>query len=254
MATPLGRDTLPWWLFLSAAFVAAGASTMHLGRPSRAWRAVLGWRTSWLSREILFFNAFTVVGTLELLGVLPGWVEVLGAGPDTAARATGAAVALVGFATLFSIDRVYTVTHTPGLPVHSARTVATGLMVSGLVAGVTPLWVGILALKLLSYGARKHREVMSGGVWSRGVSSARVATTLAGAALLAGGTPVSTLLLGPDGGAAFEGGAIVTLLVGVGLLLVGGAIDRAEFYRELRVITPAGRIAEDLRIAATPEG
>ena len=27
------------------------ASTLHLGRPSRAWRAFSQWRTSWLSRE-----------------------------------------------------------------------------------------------------------------------------------------------------------------------------------------------------------
>src|SRR5262249_15866356 len=26
-------------------------STVHLGRPERAWRALLQWRTSWLSRE-----------------------------------------------------------------------------------------------------------------------------------------------------------------------------------------------------------
>ncbi len=37
---------------------ALGASTMHLGRPLYAFRAVLGLRTSWLSREILAFGAF----------------------------------------------------------------------------------------------------------------------------------------------------------------------------------------------------
>jgi Fe-S-cluster-containing dehydrogenase component/DMSO reductase anchor subunit len=38
--------------------VALGASTLHLGRPQFAYRALLGLRTSWLSREILAFGAF----------------------------------------------------------------------------------------------------------------------------------------------------------------------------------------------------
>ena len=41
--------------------VALGASTMHLGRPQYAWRAFLGLRTSWLSREILAFGAFAAL-------------------------------------------------------------------------------------------------------------------------------------------------------------------------------------------------
>jgi DMSO reductase anchor subunit len=38
--------------------VALGASFLHLGRPERAWRAVLMWRTSWLSREVIVLPAF----------------------------------------------------------------------------------------------------------------------------------------------------------------------------------------------------
>jgi formate dehydrogenase iron-sulfur subunit len=48
--------------FFSIAFGAglAGliASVFHLGRPFQAWRSFLGWRKSWLSREILFFGAY----------------------------------------------------------------------------------------------------------------------------------------------------------------------------------------------------
>jgi formate dehydrogenase iron-sulfur subunit len=40
------------------ALVALGASVFHLGRPLLAWRAVLGLRTSWLSREALAFGVF----------------------------------------------------------------------------------------------------------------------------------------------------------------------------------------------------
>lgn len=38
--------------------LALAASTCHLGRPLYAFRGILGWRHSWLSREILFFGLF----------------------------------------------------------------------------------------------------------------------------------------------------------------------------------------------------
>src|SRR5579872_2372507 len=40
--------------------LALGASTLHLGRPHLAFRAVIGLATSWLSREILAFGAFAL--------------------------------------------------------------------------------------------------------------------------------------------------------------------------------------------------
>ncbi len=41
------------------------ASVLHLGRPLQAWRAFLGVRTSWLSREIIMFGIFIAGVTLE---------------------------------------------------------------------------------------------------------------------------------------------------------------------------------------------
>jgi len=40
---------------------------MHLGQPLKAWRAFLGWRKSWLSREIIAFNGFAGVALLAIL-------------------------------------------------------------------------------------------------------------------------------------------------------------------------------------------
>jgi Fe-S-cluster-containing dehydrogenase component/DMSO reductase anchor subunit len=37
-------------------------STLHLGQPLKAWRAFLGWRKSWLSREIMTFGALPAGG------------------------------------------------------------------------------------------------------------------------------------------------------------------------------------------------
>jgi len=59
-------------LGLAFVLVAGGliASTAHLGRPERAWRAFSQWRTSWLSREGVMAVATTVPA--GVLGV--GWV------------------------------------------------------------------------------------------------------------------------------------------------------------------------------------
>jgi Fe-S-cluster-containing dehydrogenase component/DMSO reductase anchor subunit len=43
---------------LAFGILALGASTLHLGRPRYAFRAFLGLRTSWLSREIIAFSLF----------------------------------------------------------------------------------------------------------------------------------------------------------------------------------------------------
>ena len=74
-------------LALTLGLLAIAASIAHLGRPQYAWRAFLGLRTSWLSREILAFGGFATLaslyaGALYLLerlprGALP-YIEMLG--------------------------------------------------------------------------------------------------------------------------------------------------------------------------------
>ncbi len=44
---------------LTVGGLALGASTMHLGRPIHAYRALKMWRRSWLSREVLMFGCFS---------------------------------------------------------------------------------------------------------------------------------------------------------------------------------------------------
>lgn len=43
---------------LTACAIGLAASTIHLGKPLKAWRAFLGLRKSWLSREIVVFGAY----------------------------------------------------------------------------------------------------------------------------------------------------------------------------------------------------
>src|SRR5206468_4754804 len=49
---------------LAVAALALGASTLHLGRPIHAYRALKMWRRSWLSREVLLFAGFSAVAAL----------------------------------------------------------------------------------------------------------------------------------------------------------------------------------------------
>ncbi|MGH8821860.1 MAG: dimethyl sulfoxide reductase anchor subunit family protein, partial [Rhodoferax sp.] len=66
--------------FLSLALIVAvvmlliglGASFGHLGRPKRAWRSVLMWRTSWLSREVIALPTFIGINVLWWLTLRMG--------------------------------------------------------------------------------------------------------------------------------------------------------------------------------------
>ncbi len=62
---PLALTTLLFGLALVSAGL--GSSTLHLGRPERAWRALSQWRSSWLSREgVAAIVAFVPTGLLAL--------------------------------------------------------------------------------------------------------------------------------------------------------------------------------------------
>ncbi len=117
--------------------IAMGLSAAHLGKPARAYRAILNWRRSWLSREILLFPAF--IG-LSLLA---------SARPLTAA---------VGFATLFAMDEVYRLSSNRRRgELHSAGVLLTGLFLTGVFAHWLWLAAPVWLLKLFLYFRRHHR-------------------------------------------------------------------------------------------------
>ena len=70
-------------LGLAEVLLVAGlaASFLHLGRKMQAWRAVLMWRTSWMSREVIVLPAFiggVAIWWLALwMGVSGPWAQVL---------------------------------------------------------------------------------------------------------------------------------------------------------------------------------
>lgn len=82
-----------WGLGYGLAVAGLLASTFHLGRPERAWRAFSQWRSSWLSRE-----GIAAVATLAVLSpvALSDW---LGLGWSRAPGLLGAVLALLTIAT-----------------------------------------------------------------------------------------------------------------------------------------------------------
>ena len=99
---------------MTLALVALGASTMHLGRPQYAWRAFIGLRTSWLSREILVFGAFSALAALYAAALWVtefDWVGSLGLKLAAQAPWLGPAVGIVGVLGVFCSAMLYHVTH-----------------------------------------------------------------------------------------------------------------------------------------------
>lgn len=68
-AAPVAPAFLLGAVVLALGLSSAGllASFFHLGHPERAWRAVAGWRSSWLSREVIVLPAF--MGVTALYGL-----------------------------------------------------------------------------------------------------------------------------------------------------------------------------------------
>jgi len=89
---------------LLVALLALTASTLHLGRPIHAMRALKMWRRSWLSREVLFFTMFAVAAT-AYAGSL--WLGAASAG------ALGLFTVLLGICGVGASARLYLV---PGRP------------------------------------------------------------------------------------------------------------------------------------------
>jgi len=70
-AAPATALPIMLWAVTAMLLVALAASFFHLGHPLRAWRAVLMWRTSWMSREVILLPVFIcVVGAWALSATL----------------------------------------------------------------------------------------------------------------------------------------------------------------------------------------
>jgi formate dehydrogenase iron-sulfur subunit len=128
---------------LGFGLLALAASTCHLGRPQFAFRAVLGLRHSWLSREIVAFGAFAGLATLYALAValidplspLNSWSRVLGWG-----------VAATGIIAVFCSTMIYVFTQRE---CWNFVRVAVRFTLTSALLGVAAVWLSILAATLL---------------------------------------------------------------------------------------------------------
>ena len=135
VAAPLGLvPQNRWFAFVSLAVAVALAvagllsSSLHLGRPERAWRAFSQWRTSWLSREGVF-SVLTFVPA-ALFGL--GWFFI--GRTDGLVGLCGILAAALAGATIFSTGMIYATLK----PIHQwhNRWVVPNYLMLGLMAGL----------------------------------------------------------------------------------------------------------------------
>lgn len=99
---------------LTLGLLALGASVFHLGRPLYAWRAIIGLRTSWLSREIVTFGGFAGVAVVYAASYwprLPGdyfaWAVPAATWLPAIQNPAGIALVLIGLAGVICSIMIY---------------------------------------------------------------------------------------------------------------------------------------------------
>ncbi|MEQ1897113.1 MAG: DmsC/YnfH family molybdoenzyme membrane anchor subunit [Vicinamibacterales bacterium] len=223
---------------LAVATLALGASTLHLGRPLYAYRAVKAWRRSWLSREVLAFAVFSAVAAAYAAALWFGW---------PGSRWLGGVTFATGCAGVWASACIYRVPSrpswdTPFTVIQFAATAAlAGPLFAGLIApgAATGLALGAASttgLALTLVALRVLRVMASERVALRG--TARLLSTtfrshlVTRAALLVLGGVILPLLAADAAGAISADGAATTLVVGLpltdvlmaaALLVTGGA-------------------------------
>ncbi len=237
---------------LGVSLLALGASVLHLGRPAYAFRAVLGIRRSWLSREIVAFAVFAALAAAHGGAVM--------AGADGAETIMGTMAAVTGMVGVACSAQVYAVTRRRWWALATTAgkffltTVATGAAAVLLITAVVALVAGD--------ATAERAGLVSGrplGVLMATVVAAKLAWELAFLRHLRAGAPTelrrSALLLAGDlgrssrwrvglgsaGALAGSGVALLAGSAGPGLVLVlaaaafaavvaGELVERWQFF------------------------
>jgi Fe-S-cluster-containing dehydrogenase component/DMSO reductase anchor subunit len=211
---------------LAVGGLALAASSLHLGRPIHALRALRMWRRSWLSREALLFSAFSNVAALYAAAL---WFE------QPVSALVGGLTVVLGLGGVTASACIYLVASRPAW--HSPLTLLQFLFTAALVgplfaaavgAGdprtLAPLAVAAAAGEGLVLAAQLLRAIASDRIELRGTARL-LSTTLAtpfllrGALLLSGGVVVP--LAAPTQAA---------LAIALGLALAGEILGRWLFF------------------------
>jgi len=221
-ASLFGKFDIHPLFFLGSGVLAMGLTTGHLGKKSRAYRAIFNLRRSWLSREILFFSLFMGLAGLSLL-FFPGspiinWAAVI-----------------TGFISLFSIDKIYQVAMKLGpLNFHSGHVLLNGFFLTGFLVDSTWIFLIFAVIKSALYLNRKFLSKKSGNKINLITSLSRITFGFLIPLIYFFST-------GADWNAGIMGwGATI-------MLIAGEFLDRGEYYNELEVITPEKQMLMDLK-------
>jgi sulfite dehydrogenase (quinone) subunit SoeC len=144
-------------LGLALALISSGlvASTAHLGRPERAWRALSQWRSSWLSREgvaaiFTYVPAAAFAVGWIVLGRVNGWVAAAGL-----IAALGAMITVAMTGMIYASLKPVAQWHSPfTLPAYLIFAAMTGLTLFNAILqafGLGPKWlIGLAAVATLA--------------------------------------------------------------------------------------------------------
>jgi formate dehydrogenase iron-sulfur subunit len=122
--------------------IALTASTLHLGRPVHAYRALRMWRRSWLSREVLLFASFSGVAA-AYAGML--WFGLAGS------ALVGAATVALGLAGVTASGFIYRVPSRPSW--NSPHTLLEFNLTAGVLGPMFAAAIGAGTLRWLAIGA-----------------------------------------------------------------------------------------------------
>jgi Fe-S-cluster-containing dehydrogenase component/DMSO reductase anchor subunit len=152
-ANPVVEKTMGWFSpsLMGIIALSLGASTLHLGRPAYAIRAIKNWRTSWLSREVIALSVFAGIAFLYSIALflsqsayfskIPEWFH------DSFRLTLGFLTVIAGGFGIFASSMLYRVPARPAWDV--LKTTVDFFLVSCILGPVVFIFsVGISALIL----------------------------------------------------------------------------------------------------------
>jgi DMSO reductase anchor subunit len=220
--------------------LALSASTLHLGRPIHAYRAIRMWRRSWLSREVLLFSAFSGVAAVYAAAL---WFNAPGG------SVLGAVTAAIGIAGVTASACIYRV---PSRPAWNTRytllqfnltAAVLGPLFAAVVGGGNLRWLALGAASMASaqfvlLALRMFRCVSSDSLELRG--TARLLSSvlagrlvLRGVLLAIGAVALPLLAAGPQWlapGASPSTAAAVVMVAALVLAIAAEIVGRYLFF------------------------
>ncbi len=192
--------------FVAISLVAIGLTSFHIGKKLRMWRFILNLKGSWLSREIFSFSAFLGFTSLHIV---------------TENQMIGYFSLAFGIFSLIAVDKVYQfLKRKDELPFHSSMVSATAFLFFAFLSDVHIL----LELMILAKGSLY--------IWRKLVLQKKEITYFPVLSLL---RILCLFVAYFFYNLSWEFAVTISFLI----IFTGEIIDRAEFYYESDVITPA---------------